>query len=166
MTTRNRTCLIAAALVAFAPSPAPALEIQETDTAITAINAHYRATISRNEGGALTSLKTIAGQRTLLTAHRLYTDFGFYQERGYVGTGNETAPQTTVKREGDSVIVSSSGSLCGKPAEGNDALHYRLVYTFTDSPKIHVRCDITPVAPATALRAFLASCFSVPEMSE
>lgn len=143
-----------------------AVDIREEGAAITLANSHYQATIGSQEGGVLRSLRTADGKHELLTAHRLYTDFGLYQERGHVGTVNEREPDVTVVKGATTVQITSSGVLRGKPAEGGGTLRYKLVYTFDDSAAVHVHCEVTPFVAQTDVRAFLASCFVVPQMSE
>ena len=162
----TRGPLLSTLLIAVAHAVAGAVEVREEGASTVLVNSHYRATISRQEGGVLGSLKTADGKHELLTAHRLYTDFGMYEERGHVGTVNEREPDVAVVRDAAQVQVTSSGILRGEPADGGGALPYKLVYTFDDSAAIHVRCEVVPFAAATDVRAFLASCFVVPQMSE
>ena len=164
MTTRG--LFLSTVVIAGARAALGAVEVGQEGAVIAVSNSHYRATINRQEGGALGSLRTAGGECELLTAHRLYTDYGMYEERGHVGTVNEPAAEITVTRDGGDVRVSSAGVLRGGPAEGGGTLRYRLAYTFDESAAIRVHCEVVPFTALTDVRAFLASCFVVPRMSE
>jgi len=143
-----------------------AFEVADSATVVEVRTAHYTALISKQEGGVLKSLRSVADGCELVRDFRIYTDVGFYPARGYVGTRNETAPRIELNRDADTLTVTSTGVLRGDPAEGHDSIRYRLVYRFDPSPRIGVLSEVVPPARDGPVKAFMATCFAMPTMSE
>ena len=165
----NRVVVICFASLIFLVIPllsASQAQLIETAGQIRFSNGHFQAIIDRQLGGMLTSLTTVDGTQRIVSDHRLYTDFGFYEERGLVSTREETTPKITVSRSGESVCIQSKGYLRGKPAKDQPLLGYALSYTFDQTPRIHVTATVTPPASMANVHGFIASCFVVPGMAE
>ena len=158
--------LASVVLWAVCTDRAAALDVADSATAIEVRTAHYVASISKQEGGVLKSLRSVPDGCELVRDFRIYTDVGLYPERGYVGTRNETEPRIELSRTTDSVTVTSSGVLKGERAAGHQPIRYRLVYRFDASPRIAIESEVTPFATEGAVRAFMATCFAVPGMTE
>jgi hypothetical protein len=141
-------------------------EVTEAETSIRVRTESCEALIDRRQGGALAALGRPGAPQPLLTAHQVYTDFGLYPDRGYVGTGKEPNAKTTVERQGDIVVVTSQGQLQGEPAAGRELSRYRLTYRFGSAPGVAVECEVVPAATATTVSAFLATYFTLPRLRE
>lgn len=127
-------------------------------------NAYYSAVISTNAGGMLQELVGKATGESLVTSLRLYTDYGVYDERGYVGTGPTTATTFVAERGDDSLMTVAEGKLAGAPAEGKPALAYRVENRLDASSVVHVAVTITPEMSKQDVNGFLAICWVVPCM--
>lgn len=141
-------------------------QVFETNEGVRVQTQYYSAILSRKNGGLLTALRSNRAGATILEGFGIYTDYGIYDVRGYVGTRNEKTPKVIVKRANGKVLVTSMGALKGEVAPRNRLIHYRVTYTFDDSPYIHVRCQVIPSFERDEVHAFLAVLFRVPNLRE
>jgi len=128
-------------------------------------NEHYRAEVLMDAGGLLAAVASKATGEALLARMRIYTDFGVYEERGYVGTGGTSCAKLTAEDGTTRLVTVAEGTLQGEPAVGQKAIGYRVETRFDDSPTIHVKATIEPQMDKEEVNGFLALCWSVPAMA-
>lgn len=158
---------LSALLMLLSPVAAE-VTVHESADQVTITNPHLVAVFSRARGGFLDSLRTREGQPLLGGSH-VYTDFGIYAERFYVGTACETTPTITIKRNGTAVVVRAEGLLRpDKPRDlGKPQLAYLVEYRIEDSPAIKVSWRVTPDADKPDVdSAFFAHLLSCPSFSQ
>lgn len=127
-------------------------------------NAHYAAVVSINRGGLLERVVSRASGETLLEGMTLYTDYGVYDERGFVGAAAGGTEGLDSRREGEALVVTAQGRLVGRPAEGKPPVRYRAEFRFDQGPAIHVAVRVRPEMDRAEVRGFLALMWVVPAM--
>ncbi|HID05817.1 MAG TPA: hypothetical protein EYP10_01590 [Armatimonadetes bacterium] len=142
------------------------MQILETNDEVRVQAQHYSAILSRKNGGLLTALRSRKTGATVLEGFGIYTDYGIYAERGYVGTRNESRSRITINRANGRLLVTTTGALKGKVAPRDQLIHYKVTYAFDSSPHIYVDCQLMPSFERNEVRAFLAVRFRVPSLRE
>ena len=127
-------------------------------------NAHYAAVVSVGRGGLLERVVSKATGETLLEGMTLYTDFGIYDERGFVGTSEKGAGDLNSHREGEVLVVTAEGKLVGDPAEGKPPIRYAAEFRFDQGPEIHAVVKVRPELDRPQARGFLALMWVAPAM--
>jgi hypothetical protein len=128
-------------------------------------NEHYAVAITERTGGLIEALRCKSTDELLLSHMRIYTDYGVYDKRGYVGTGQNSAEQFERKDEAEGFAIIAGGKLVGEPAAGKSPIEY-LVETRCDAtPVIHVSATIKPQMDKKDVNGFLALCWAVPTMT-
>lgn len=128
-------------------------------------NDHYAVVLSKANGGLLQSLKAKPSGDDLSQGMMIYTDYGVFDTRGFVGTGAASAEVFKVKRTDTGMTVHTEGKLVGAPARGKPPVHYRADFTFDQSPTIHVAVAVQPGADNSDVRGFLACAWQIPTMA-
>lgn len=148
--------------------------VEQSPDRIVISNPYFTATFAKARGGALSQLRTAAGQ--LITGdHGLYTDRGIYGEDVYIGASH-VAGKMQVRTQAGRVIVRSEGTLSDRegkaPPVGTrprrvqtepGTIAYWLQYTIGDGPTIRIEWGATPSFSMPQARAFFSYIFSVPD---
>ncbi len=128
-------------------------------------NDHYAVVVSRAGGGLIESLQAKGTGEPLVRHMRIYTDYGIYPDRAYVGTSEKSAATFDARRQGEALITTAQGQLLGKPAEGRKPIAYRVQMRFDSSPGIHVKAAVQPAMTKEQVRGFMALCWAIPSLT-
>lgn len=157
---RHRSVVALLALCATAAFAAP--RVEESADALVIANAHFTITIDKAEGGGASDIATAAGQ-PITGAHSIYTDYGIYPERVYVGSSDAPA-EVTIRTDGDRVIARAEGALChrdGAPPDDPGLIAYWIEYAIGDDPTIRISWGATPEFSVPEPGAFFSYIFGV-----
>ena len=127
-------------------------------------NEHYVAIFDPAEGGLMTELRAKPSGEILVQGMNIYTDYGLYARRGYVGTRGAQARQFKVQKRGGAAIVVAEGDLRGRDFKAIPPIAYRVEFRMDGSPDIAVKASITPGMSAEAVQGFLALSWAVPAL--
>lgn len=150
-----------------AVAPLGAAQLERGDAVWTLRNAHLVARFDRSHGGVLYGLTDAAG-RPYLTSGGIYTDYGLYEERRYLGTDPVDDAELSAEEADGQVRVVARG-VCrprpGDPAPAHD-LRYELTVAAAEEPAIELSCAVSYGATVEQASGFLATIFSLPDTIE
>ncbi len=127
-------------------------------------NQHYAAVFDPAEGGLITELRAKPSGEVFVQGMNIYTDYGLYPKRGYVGTRGAQARQFKVQKMRGAAVVVAEGSLKGREFRAAPPIAYRVEFRMDQSPDIAVKASITPGMSAEAVQGFLGLSWAVPAL--
>lgn len=165
---RGIACLIG--LIATVGACAASPTFTRSGGNIIVTNGLYTAVLTESSG-ALQRLTTAAfGDKTLINGGFTYSDMGLLAEGShpFFGTAAATDAKVEVKAEGETVIISTEGSLRlqdGKLPPGGK-WRYRFQYTFDQTPVVHVLAGVQTDSARPPAAGFFATTMSVSGVNE
>lgn len=157
--TLTRVATLGVLLTSAAAGARCAPLVEELGNGVRVMTPHLVAEMTAANGGLVARVTDRAGTEVCL-GQGIYTDWGIYAQRQYVGTAHSGAAPV-VKEAGERVVVTATGEL--RTENGGDPgapgrMDYSVRYTFSDGPEVSVEWMVTPsfdLAPDAAFFSFI-----------